>query len=187
MCKRRRFLGRINREDDFIDLNVARRVAEVAGLIRKYKGRFIHSRDCRKLLSENSSMGLFPRLFRAYVQKYNWGYWDGYPDINFIQQSFLFTLYLLHLYGDEWRSSYFYEDNFLRAFPRVIDQVPDCEVLGQKRQLLGCYRNRAIFNFLGFLGLASVEPVDGDNLFADEFRIKKLPMFDYTVQFLTSP
>ena len=33
--------GSINKEDDFSDLHVTRLVAELAGLIRKYKGRFI--------------------------------------------------------------------------------------------------------------------------------------------------
>jgi hypothetical protein len=36
-------------EEDFFDMHVARLVAELAGLIRKYKGRFILSRDWRSL------------------------------------------------------------------------------------------------------------------------------------------
>ena len=39
--------GGINRVDDFSDLHVTRLVAELAGLVRKYKGRLILSRDCR--------------------------------------------------------------------------------------------------------------------------------------------
>jgi hypothetical protein len=32
-------------------------------------------------------------------------------------------LYLLGRYGDDWHSSGFYEDNFLQAFPLVLDRL----------------------------------------------------------------
>jgi hypothetical protein len=44
--KERTRYGSINREDDFADLHITRLVAELTGLVRKYKGRFILSRDC---------------------------------------------------------------------------------------------------------------------------------------------
>jgi len=45
----------INREEDFFELHVTRLVAELAGLIRKYKGRFILSHDCRSLLNREGA------------------------------------------------------------------------------------------------------------------------------------
>jgi hypothetical protein len=36
--------------------------AQVAGLIRKYKGHFILSKDCRKLLAAKGLTGIYPRL-----------------------------------------------------------------------------------------------------------------------------
>jgi hypothetical protein len=59
-----RFRG-INREDDFADLHVTRLVAELSGLMRKYKGRLILSRDCRRLLADGDLAAIYPRLFRA--------------------------------------------------------------------------------------------------------------------------
>ena len=63
--------GGINREDDFLDLHVTRLVAELAGLIRKYKGRFILSRDCRRLLAGGGPASIYPRMFRAYIPQFN--------------------------------------------------------------------------------------------------------------------
>lgn len=91
--------GGINREEDFIDLHVTRLVAELAGLIRKYKRKFILSRNCRTLLAQQCSAALHPQMFRAYTERFNWAYWDRYPDLRFIQTAFLFTLYLLTRYG----------------------------------------------------------------------------------------
>jgi hypothetical protein len=51
----------------------------------------------------------------SYVRDFNWAYRDGFPDLGFIQRSFLFTLYLLNLYGGEWLPEVFYEDAFLRT------------------------------------------------------------------------
>ena len=98
-------------------------MAELAGLIRKYKGRFILSRNCRKLLAEGGMAAIYPLLFRAFVEQYNWAYGDRHVAIDFIQHSFLFSLYLLNRYGDDSQSSLFYEDCFLNAFPMVVSEV----------------------------------------------------------------
>lgn len=68
---------RINKELDFQDLHVTRVVAEVAGLVRKYKGKFILSRNCRDILAGKGLAGIYPIILRAFVEKYNWGYNDG--------------------------------------------------------------------------------------------------------------
>jgi hypothetical protein len=126
--------GGINREEDFDDLHVTRLVAELSGFIRKYKGRFILSRDCRRLLAEHGLPAVYPRLFRAYVEQFNWAYRDGYPELRFMQSAFLFTLYLLTQYGDAWRPQVFYEDAFLGAFPRLLDEVPPSQVISPMGQ-----------------------------------------------------
>lgn len=74
-------------------------------------------------LTEQGQRGIYSRLFRAFVREYNWAYQDHLGEIPFMQQSFLFSLYLMSRYGGEWRSSIFYEDNFLRAFPNLLPQV----------------------------------------------------------------
>ena len=79
-------------------------VAELSGMVRKHKGRFILSRDCRKLLAGNGLAAVYPILFRTYVEQFNWSYRDLYPELRFIQSAFLFTLYLLMRYGDTWRT-----------------------------------------------------------------------------------
>ena len=176
-----RYAG-INREEDFDDLHVTRLVAELAGLIRKYKGRFILSRDCRRLLARDGMTAIYPKLFRAYVEQFNWAYRDGYPELRFIQSSFLFTLYLLMRYGDISRSQVFYEDAFLRAFPRLLDEVPPSQVFSPDETVRRGYTWRSLVHFADFLGLATVEPVS-DELLCHEYRVKALPLLGQIVQF----
>ncbi len=174
--------GDINREEDFDDLHVTRLVAELAGLIRKYKGRFILSRDCRRLLAGDGMTAIYPRLFRAYVEQFNWAYRDGYPELRFMQSAFLFTLYLLTHYGDAWRPQVFYEDAFLGAFPRLLDEVPPSQVISPDETVRRSYTWRSLVHFAGFLGLAAVAPVS-DELLCHEYRVKSLPLLGQIVQF----
>jgi len=177
--------GRINREENFLDLHVTRLTMELAGLIRKYKGRFILSRNCRALLSGKGLAALFPRVFTAYVEQFNWSYRDRYPELRFIQTAFLFTLYLLMRYGDTWRPHEFYEDSFLRAFPTLLDELPPHQVFTPEEEVRRCYTWRTLVHFVGFFGLATVEPVSKKR-FCHEYRVKGLPLLRAYVQFQLS-
>ncbi len=177
--------GGINREDDFSALHITRLTAELAGFIRKYKGKFILSRNCRALLAGKGLAALYPRLFAAYVQQFNWAYRDRYPELRFIQTAFLFTLYLLMRYGDTWRPHEFYEDSFLCAFPMVLDELPQHGVFTPEEEVRRCYTWRTLVHFVGFFGLATVEPVS-EKRFCQEYRVKCLPLLHDTVQFHVS-
>jgi hypothetical protein len=176
-----RFRG-INKEDDFPELHVTRLVGELAGLVRRYRGRFILSRECRRLLTEHGSAGLYPRLLQAYARDFNWSYRDRYPELEIIQRSFLFTLYLLQRYGDEERPHAFYEDAFLRAFPRALDEVPSDYFFPADSTVRGCFTLRALVNFAGFFGLATVVPITA-SIFCKDFRVQKLPLLAAAIRF----
>ncbi|MHB8707997.1 MAG: YecA family protein [Desulfuromonadales bacterium] len=175
--------GGINSEPDFAELHVTRLVAELAGLVRKYNGKFILGRECRKILAGQGAAGIYPRLFRAFVREYNWGFLDRYPELPLVQQSFLFTLFLLKKHGIEWRSSEYYADAFLRAFPTLVQEVPsEIMYLTPERMVSGCYSLRALDRFAEFLGLAEIER-DPVNRYAREFRLRKLPLLEQVVRF----
>jgi hypothetical protein len=175
--------GNINKETDFSPLHVTRLVAEMAGLVRKYKGRFILSRECRSLLSKGGPAAVYPRLLRTHAAEFNWGYRDGYPEIYFIQHSFLFSLYLLSRYGDEERSSMFYEDLVLRAFPLLVNEGETFAMMSPEDMVRSSFTLRTLVNFAEFLGLATVEPVKSDSILVREYRVKKTPLLDKAVQF----
>jgi hypothetical protein len=166
-------------------LHVTRLVAELAGMIRKYKGRFILSRNCRALLAGDGLAGVYPRLFRTYTERLNWAYWDRYPEIRFIQQAFLFTLYLLRRRGEATLPHEFYEDSFLRAFPSVLNEVPPAPYSEPEETFRNCYTWRTLVHFAGFLGLAEVEPITEEHL-CHRYRVRALPLLAETVQFQLS-
>jgi len=176
-------LGELQSEPEFGELHVARLVAELAGLIRKYKGKFIASKECRNIMSKQGAAGIYPRLLLAFAREYNWGYQDRYGEIPFIQQSFLFSLYLLTKYGSDWRSNTFYADCFLGAFPNLLLQVQPVGGYATPEEELGsCYSLRSLERFAHFMGLVEIDREEKDRYFGP-FQLRKLPLLDHAVRF----
>jgi hypothetical protein len=172
----------IRTEEDFFELHVTRLVAELSRLIHQTNGRFLLSLPGRTALTDEGLAGLYPRLFLTYVRDFNWGYWDRYPELPFIQQSFLFTLYLLRCYGDEWRPSTFYEDAFLKAFPKLLQEVEPLPYSSPEQTLRRCYSWRGLERFAGFLSLIEVER-ESNRLLDRSFRLKSTPLLKAAVRF----
>ncbi len=175
--------GELRSEPEFFDLHVTRLVSGLSGLIRKYKGKFVVGGGCRKLMSKDGLASIYPKLFREFVTKYNWAYRDSWQPVPLIQQSFLFTLYLLKRHGGDWQSSGFYEDWFLRAFPAVSQEVsPVGEYYSAEQRLRRFYSLRCLDSFARFLGLVEIQQPEAAKAHGD-FLLKKLPLFDHVVQF----
>ncbi|GMQ81554.1 MAG: hypothetical protein BMS9Abin05_0986 [Rhodothermia bacterium] len=177
-----RLFWKVNKEMDFFDLHVVRVVAGMAGFLRKYKGRFILGRECRALLKAGGLGAAYPKILRVYAQKYNWAYRDGFDELPFLQHSFLFTLFLLSRYGHEWRPSRFYEDQFLHAFPMVLDQIEERFYSTQEKTFRWCYTARVLQSFAGFLGFAEVENV-APRRSPSEYRIRSTRLLAETLTF----
>ena len=174
--------GEFRSEEEYDELHVTKITAELAGLIRKYKGRFILGVECRQLLKGDGMRAIFPILFKTYSKKFNWGYRDGHPDLDIIQSFFGYTLYLLTRYGKEWRNSTFYEDAFLRAFPAVVDSVPGDNYETKEKRLRRVYTLRTLERFAEFLGLAEIER-SSEYSFDPVYRLRATPLLGDVVRF----
>ena len=174
---------KVNKEDDFFELHVTRLVLELAGFLRKTKGRFYLTRKYQKVAGKSGLKGLYPIILKTYCREFNWGYWDHYSDVPFIQQSFLFTLYLLKQYGDKMTFTSVYDADFLQAFPMVIDEMEGSSYSTPEEDFRRCYSFRAIKRFLVFLGLAELEVIKGEKHYDQKYKIKKTPLFDAAIHF----
>jgi len=173
----------INSEDDLPDLSTVRYIAKLASLILPRKQKFVLTRKCHDLLAKNGPGGVYPLLFKTYAQKFNWAYLDGFPDFNIIQQSFAFTLWVLSRYGDVGRSPEFYEEIFLQAFPRMINEVDEDDILPPRRMARLSFTLRALRQFIRLMGLGTTEQVGKRGLYKPVYEVKKLPLLDQVVQF----
>lgn len=172
----------IRTEPEFQQMHTLRLVAELAGIIRKYKGKFILATRYRKVVSESGPGTVYFELFKAYVQKFNWGYLDGYPEFDFPRQSFLFTLYLLQKYGGKTRLHTFYEDIFITAFPQLLEEVGDRPYMSAEETVRRAYSLRSLGKFAVFFGLIESAPTSEDYL-NRQYEVKKRQFLDQLVTF----
>ena len=167
---------------DFFDMHCLRLVAGLAGLVRKYKGKFILTAQCRKKIAAQGMGAVYPDLFMAYVQKFNWAYHYVYQEIPFIQQSFLFTLYLLSKNGNKSRPQAFYEDAFVQAFPDLVNEVETVPYQSPEESIRDAYFNNTLKDFAEFFGLATLQPKSKIN-YRVFYEIKKSPFLDQYISF----
>jgi len=86
--------GVIN-EDDAQAVHMARVVCDVAGLLKKRKGRFEITRKGKSLLAKGNEGRLFAHLFDVYFRRFNLAYCDRLPEMTGLQSTFPYTLYRL--------------------------------------------------------------------------------------------
>ena len=171
----------IHSETNFESLHAIRLTAQLAGLVRKYKGRLLLTKKCKKALNSNGQREIYPLLLRAYIQKINWRYRDGFQEIPFIQQSFLFTLYLLHKYGSKWKPATFYSDSYLQAFPMILQEVERKPYEELEDTLQHCYILRVLQRFAGFFGLVDLEQIS-EGPINHEYRVRATGLLKEIVQ-----
>ncbi|MFA7530587.1 MAG: hypothetical protein WCY98_02755 [Castellaniella sp.] len=184
----RYWVDAISTETDAPDLHAVRVVGQLAGLIRRYKGRIIVSQKCRKLIRRNDGHGLYFALFDCYTRKFNWAYRDGFPDLPFVQHSFMMTLYMLARHGDEARATDFYVDAYLRAFPMVLDQIPEARMGGRGAgdKFRALYTWRCLRQFVVFTGLGELafeRNPEGSGFERYRVSIRATPLLNALVQF----
>ena len=160
----------IRSEVEFEELNCTRLVSELAGLVRKTRGKFVLTGKCKKLLEKQDSGRLYFELFHTYTTKFNWAYRDGYPEADIVQRSFLFTLYLLISFGDKERPQSFYQEKFITAFPMAFDCFPDTSYSNSEDETRRVYFYRAIESFATFFGLAELT-VESKELYKTKYLV----------------
>jgi len=184
--KNRTRYGQVNSEMDFEDLNTVRIIADIAGFIRKTKGRFRLTKKGLVVFKNGLNGKIFKELLVTYTRKFNWGYRDRYPDIQIIQMSGMFTLHILQKYGGDFRSTAYYEDLFIKAFPMTIREVGVSVVGTAEEEVRRCYSLRALERFAAFFGLAELKQLTSET-FRRRYEIRKTQLLDNLIRFNVYP
>jgi hypothetical protein len=99
-----------------------------------------------------------------------------------IQQSFLFTLYLLHIYGADWRPAAHYADCFIQAFPLSLKDVEEKIYEKPEETFRRIYTLRSLERFADFFGLVELKSVS-DTPYKREYQIRSTGLLDALLQF----
>ena len=161
----------LRREEDSHYINLINIFTQLLGFTKKKHGTKSLTNKCEKYLEEKSPSELYRYLFTIYTTRFNWGYFDLYPESTIIQGGFGFSIFLVQKYGNKPREIRFYSDKYLRAFPIVMGDFPDTSYSSGEKEFQRCYYVRVFERFLKRFGL--IEIVEGDILSDNQTIIKK--------------
>ena len=176
--KVKRFNKVIN-ENDVWPLHLLRIIARQAGLIRKYKKKFVITKSGRSLLSEQKAGELFASLFNTHFRKFNLAYLDRLPEKPMFQAFFPILLYKL----SQLSSSTYYE---IEKLPSLM--IPPTLLKEIESERSWCtpdsYLKMRVFRPLEKFGLLEIKlKVEKSFLYPEETHIKKTGLFDKYFRF----
>lgn len=89
-------------EDDAVPLVVLRHVLQFAGLIRRYKGKFVLTKKGRQHMRPEEAGALYGLLFTTLFRGFNLGYFDGCPEYPGVQHTIAYSFYVLSQRVGDW-------------------------------------------------------------------------------------
>lgn len=179
----------VNKEDDFYDLNVARHLMMLSGLMRKYGGKFLISKQMKGYLADyqagnKKSLGdIYMALFKSFCVDFNWAYSSYDESYGFIQQSFGFSLYLLNCLGGSYKDTDMYGDCFIDAFPNLLFEIEESYPSAEDN-IKNCHSFWVFERFARYFGLADIEYKTGESSYLSNAEVKATPLLKLFVQFI---
>jgi hypothetical protein len=148
----------IRTEEEVTLLHALRGILILCGWIKKRGDRFSLTDSGRKILQGGFDGIGFRHLLEVFTLKFNWGFMDRYPPFSIVQKSFLFGLYLLHRRANREIEDQVLADQFLRAFPQVLEEA--CRYKAPYREprdlISGCFSLRFLERFCEYFGFLTI-------------------------------
>lgn len=167
-------------EDDVWGLHVLRVVLDVAGLLRRRKGRFKVTRDGRRLVKESNASALLAHIFRAYFREFNLSYLDRDSDAPDLQYLVPLLLWRIGAEGRNWVDAEALAKQVLPdSLRRDPEDPPMCSDWGVSR----CQRRvvEPLVRF-GLLEERVVSPID-EKWWRRRAEVRVTPLFDQLLTF----
>ena len=165
-------------EGDFFSLHKLRILADLGGLIRKFKGRFVMTRKGTKLLEDERAGELFALLFETQFRKMNLAYLDHHPPGPELQHGIPYTLFHLKEAARDWRSPEELVEVLL--LPHVLEALTSRPGHWMKPEVV--LRHRVLDVLEGF-GLLEMEERPGKVSWDSEWRYRTTPLYERFIAF----
>lgn len=145
-----------SKEDDLLPVGRARHLLEYSGLMKKRNNKFSLTQKGFELVDAQRLREIFELIFLAFVNKWNWGYMDRYPDLTLIQKSAVFNFHILNKKCQGKTLDWEFGQAFYNAFPKLEMEVPERSYSTPQEQIINCFCLRFFHRFclpLGFVEL----------------------------------
>lgn len=169
-------------EEDDMKLSALRHILDMCGWIKKRNQKFYLTQKGQNLNGEGFGPDGFHHLFQTYTQEFNWASRDFYPELEIIQQAFLFSCYILHRKAKTYVNANELSTHFIQAFPAVLNREERYLSSEESHQLIPhAFYVRFIERFCEYFGLVTIEKKEKRSLQLD-YLIRTSPFFDELFQ-----
>jgi len=164
-------------ERDFFSLHRLRVLSDLAGLIRKLKGRFVATKKGKKLLEDEGAGELFALLFETQFRKMNLAYLDRHPAGPEFQQGIAYSLFHLTEAARDWRTP----EELVKPLllPYVLEAPPPLPGLRMPDSVLEI----RLLDVLEGFGLLEMEERPGREPWITERRYRIAPLYERFMAF----
>lgn len=169
-------------EKDDTKLSSLRHILDMCGWIKKRNQKFYLTQKGQILNGRGFGPEDFHHLFQTYTRKFNWASRDFYPELDIIQQAFLFSFYVLHRKAKTNINANELSTYFVQAYPAVLRKEEKYLPSEEPYQLVQhAFYVRFIERFCEYFGLVTVQKKEKRSLQLD-YLIKTTPFFDELFQ-----
>ncbi|GAB6122389.1 hypothetical protein [Dysgonomonas termitidis] len=168
---------KLKRENDSDIISLAHYILVSSGVCLKRHSKLSLTLKGRKLLESDAD--LFKHLFLFFVHRFNWSSFDNWGMEEVGQFGVAFSLILVNKYGDQSKTSEFYAEKYINAFPMLIDSFEAAVPGTLEGFFTRCYCSRTFNRFLSYWGLINIDR-QGKAFDTVEY-ITKTPLFDKLV------
>jgi hypothetical protein len=169
------------REEDCMSISSMRITLELAGLVKKLKGKLSLTKNGTKFIQSENRLQFFKEFFQAFTDKFFWGFNDNYTEQPLGQLGWGYTAFMLNKFGDQEREVDFYSAKFLTAFPIVITFFSQ-DISSPKSQFYSCYSLRSFERFFLWFGFVTIDK-QKKLLDFDTDKLKKSEVFNRVFAF----
>ena len=175
----------IRSEQEATSVLAIRYILKMCKWIKKEKKHFKLTLKGRKIVKGGRfSTGDFWTLFSVFAREFNWGFQDRYPEILIVQQSIVFSLYLVHRMAREFVDADEIADGFVRAFPLALEEAKNSGAwfsADPSGTVKNCFKLRFLDRFCEYFGLVVIRR-EKRNIHVEKMLIKKSDFFDSFIQ-----
>ena len=123
----------------------------MSGLIKKRTNKYSLTKKGETLLKKEDIQSLFELLVLGFFNKWNWGYSDGYSELQLVQSSVIFNIHLLNQKAQDWMPPEDLGEYFLQAFPALVNEAEG--YFGPEQEVIHCFSLRFLDRVCKPLGL----------------------------------
>jgi hypothetical protein len=156
---------KLNNESDTETIQFLRIVLKDGGLIKVRQSKMSLTKLGSKTLTDLNLLN--QTITKFALTKYNVAYFDEFNNEQIGNIAQVYSLWMMHYYGKNWREEKFYDKLYYKAFPMFFNftRIYSCRII------------RRLFNFLGLVEINYCETDFKKN------KVRKTPLLDLLFKF----